>query len=121
MDEVKRKREARRQKAIERVGIDNPKCVICGEDNPHCLEDHHIAGQAYDPVTTTTCRNCHRKLSDDQKDQPKQIGTEPDPLERIGRFLLGLADLFKLLIDKLREFGDKLIAEARARRKDFGA
>jgi hypothetical protein len=33
-------------------------------------------------------------------------------MDRIGHFLLGLADLFELLIKKLREFGEALIAQA---------
>jgi hypothetical protein len=39
-------------------------------------------------------------------------GLSPSLLERVGRFLLGLADLFEQLIPKLREFGLALIAEA---------
>ena len=113
MDEVESQRERRRLRALERLGPDRPRCH-CGEDNPHCLEQHHIAGRAYNDETVIVCRNCHRKLSDRQKDHPKGTGTAPDPLECIGRFLLGLADLFELLIAKLREFGTDLIARARA-------
>jgi hypothetical protein len=40
----------------------------------------------------------------------------PDPSEQIGRFLLGIADLFEQLIPKLREFGRDLIARAATRR-----
>lgn len=32
--EVELRREARRQRAIERLGIKNPACVICGEADP---------------------------------------------------------------------------------------
>jgi hypothetical protein len=38
--------------------------------------------------------------------------TQPDPAEQVGRFLLGIADLFEQLIPKLREFGRDLIARA---------
>jgi hypothetical protein len=111
MDEYERKREARRQRALERLGTDNPRCS-CGVDNPHCLERHHIAGQAYSEETVIRCRNCHRELSDLQKDHPEQIGSPPEPFERIGHFLLGIADLFELLIGKLREFAHVLIEQA---------
>jgi hypothetical protein len=38
-----------------------------------------------------------------------------DCLEKIGHFLLGLADLFELLIQKMREFARELLALAKAR------
>jgi hypothetical protein len=112
MDEIERQREKRKLRAQERLGTDNPRCCICPEDNPHCLERHHIAGQAYGSDTIIVCRNCHRKLTDLQNDHPKSMGASPDLVESIGRFLLGIADLFELLIKKLREFGAALIARS---------
>ena len=111
MDERERKREARRQRALERLGTDNPRCS-CGENNPHCLERHHIAGRAYGNETVIRCRTCHRKLSDLQKDHPERIGAPPDPLECIAHFLFGIADLFELLIVTLRKFAQVLIEQA---------
>jgi hypothetical protein len=32
------------------------------------LEDHHIAGRKYDDMTVVTCLNCHRELTNMQKD-----------------------------------------------------
>jgi hypothetical protein len=109
---TKNNKEARKQKRLETLDDNNPACIVCGENNPHCLELHHIAGQAYDDDTTPVCRNCHRKLSDDQKDHPKAIRKTPTTVECIGHFLLGLADLFMLLVEKLRDFGQALIAVA---------
>ena len=100
--------ERRRQSALERLGTNNPRCS-CGEDDWRVLEKHHIAGKTYDDFTCIQCRNCHRKLSDQQKDHPEQIGTPIELPEIIGRFLLGLADFFESLIEKLREFGNALI------------
>jgi hypothetical protein len=57
--------------------------------------------------------NCHRKQSDAQKDHPAQVNNPPSPLERIGHMLLGLADLFAALIEKMREYGHYLIDTAR--------
>lgn len=112
MNDREKKKERRKQKALERLGTNTPVCVLCGETDWRCLELHHIAAQAFDGTPAIVCRNCHRKLSDMQKDHPEQTITPPDPLERIGHFLLGLADLFALLVDKLREFGKDLIARA---------
>jgi len=108
MNKTDKAKEARRQKRLEALGSNHPVC-ICGEDNPHCLELHHIAGQAYGDDLCTVCRNCHRKLSDDQKDHPIPIGKPPVTYECIGHMLLGLADFFALLVEKLREFGQLLI------------
>lgn len=106
-------KEMRKQNRLEKLGDNHPLCVICGEDNPHCLELHHIAGKTYGDDLCPVCRNCHRKLSDDQKDHPKQIGTPPTTIESIGHFLLGLADFLALLVTKLKEFGHYLIQSTR--------
>ncbi len=106
-------REVRRQRALQRLDSSDPRCARCGENDPHCLERHHIAGRAYDDRTTIVCRNCHRKLSDLQCDHPAQIGDAPSIHEQIGHFLLGLADLFTILIDMCRQFGNLLIAYAK--------
>jgi hypothetical protein len=104
--------ERRKQRALERLGSNNPVCVSCGEAGWSCLERHHIAGKRFDPDTAIICRNCHRKLSDRQKDHPADLGTQPDFLERLGHMLLGLADLFELLVQRFREFGHELISKA---------
>jgi hypothetical protein len=106
------RREARRQRAIERLGIRNPSCIYCGENDPLVLERHHLAGKDYGTGTVVVCRNHHRKLSDRQKDYPEKITEIPDALEAIAHFLLGLADLFEFLIEKLREFAGQLIERA---------
>jgi hypothetical protein len=103
------KKEIRKQKRLEKLGSNNPVCITCGEDDWRCLEEHHIAGQAYDDTLSNICRNCHRKLSDDQIDHPKAISKPPMTHERIGHLLIGLADFFALLVEKLREFGQFLI------------
>jgi hypothetical protein len=38
--------------------------------------------------------------------------SEPGSLEQIGRFLLGLADLLLLVVEKLKQFGAHLIGLA---------
>lgn len=107
-------REIRRQKANERLGSNSPRCIECGNDNFACLEKHHIAGRGYDADTVILCRNCHRIVSDWQKGHPAHRPKPPHQLEVMGRFLMGVADLFELLIDRLEEFGLKLIELAAA-------
>lgn len=105
-------KETRKQRRLEILGTNNPVCVCCGENSWTTLELHHIAGQAYSDDLSIVCRNCHRKLSDDQKDHPKQISQNPTNFETIGHLLLGLADLFALIVEKLRECGQFLIQSA---------
>jgi hypothetical protein len=50
--------------------LNDRACLICGEDHLCCLEDHHISGRKHGDMTVFACRNCHRKLTDMQKDHP---------------------------------------------------
>ena len=105
-------RERRRQAAFERLGTTKPVCIICGESHPHTLENHHTAGRHYDDLIGKKCRNCHRKLSDLQKDHPDKITEIADLLEIVAHLLLGLSDFFELLIEKFREFAAQLLERA---------
>ena len=112
MDPEKREKERRRQQAFERLGTTKPQCVRCGENDPRCFEQHHVAGRRYSDAAILVCSNCHGKLSDAQKDHPKPAANPPTSQECIGHFLLGLADFFAELSERLREFGRSLIALA---------
>jgi hypothetical protein len=105
--------EKRRQHALERLGTNTPRCAECSETDWRCLEAHHIAGQEFDGATVILCRNCHRKLSGDQKDHPPSASSPPGQIDRIGHFLLGLGDLLKRLAEKCLEYGHMLIEYAK--------
>ena len=112
MNRIDLAREARKQNRLEKLGSNTPRCGVCGEADDRCLEAHHVAGRRHDEATVCICRSCHRKVSDDQKDRP---AFDPDAdacLDSVGRFLLGLADLLRLIVEKLIEFGHALIARA---------
>lgn len=113
LSNINKAKETRKQNRLEKLGTNNPVCVLCGEDDDCCLELHHIAGRKYEDDLAIVCRNCHRKLSDEQKDHPKQLEKPPTNLECIGHMLLGVADLFALLVEKLREYGKFLIETAK--------
>ena len=108
-------KEARKQKRLETLGSNHPTCTICGEDSWECLEQHHISGKDYSDDLCNICRNCHRKLSDSQYDHPKKISAENITLENIGHLLIGLADFFELLVERLKEYGQFLIQSAQDR------
>jgi hypothetical protein len=114
MDSNFKDRERRRQTRLEHFGTDNPTCPCCGQRDDRCFEMHHIAGRHFDQATKfPVCASCHRKVSDMQKDHPKQIQTPPCLDERLAHFMHGLADLLELVIEKLREFASDLMERAR--------
>ena len=105
-------RERRKQRRLEKLGSNNPLCGMCGESDDRTLELHHVAGRKHDETVAILCRNCHRKVSDDQSDHPATTGTADPLLASIGNFLLGLADMLAIIVSKLCEFGHDLIARS---------
>lgn len=106
-------KEDRVAKRCRRMGTHKPVCVACPESDPRCLEKHHIAGRKHHDDTALLCRNCHRKLSDDQLDHPQSSPAAPvSKLSQVGYYLLGLCDLLVMVVTTLRNFGEWLINEA---------
>ena len=105
--------ERRKQLRLEKLGTNQPRCGTCGETDWRCMEAHHIAGRHFDDETVILCWNCHRKVSDDQKDHPPIHSDANALMESIGHFLLGLADLLEIAIARLHEFGAALIELSR--------
>jgi hypothetical protein len=120
MAEKEYDKERRRQARLERLGSNNPKCLLCDEDDPSCLERHHISGRAFGDDCVIVCRNCHRKLSDKQKDQPPVVPGMPNTIECCGRLLLGIADALELwktperLVNLIRQAGLHLVEYGQA-------
>lgn len=106
-------RETRKQRRLEILGTQTPRCGTCGFNRWQAIERHHPIDHHRQPDTTVLeCRNCHRILSDDQKDHPA-----PDPgadplLDNAGNLMLGLADMQRITAEKLYEFGIALIERA---------
>lgn len=100
--------DARLERAYRRLGTRTPSCATCGETYPHALELHHIGEQARHDDLSIICRNCHRKLSDAQVDR-QTVNCFDDRSEMIGRYLYGLADLFRMIADTLTTFARELL------------
>lgn len=107
--EDKAEYERRKQRRLQALGTNKPRCGSCGEDRWQTLELHHLAGQAHDDQVVIQCRNCHRVLSDAQRDHPAPQESAEPYVEMIGRFLLGLADMLRFIAERLQEFGRHLI------------
>ena len=130
-------KESRRRRALERLGTDNPMCLLSGEENPIALHLHHVAGHHFHELTISVSLTVHAKVSDLQKDHPAKIEGCTNPLEIIGHLFLGFGDLLEVAADglcdplladfltwlrqKLKEFGLLLIEMARrAPTMEFG-
>lgn len=109
MNDEELKREARMQRRLEALGTNEPVCAMCPETAWVCMELHHVAGQKHDETTVILCRNCHRKVSFDQEFLPPFDPDADAVLAGIGQFLLGLALLFRRILDALEKFGRELI------------
>jgi hypothetical protein len=107
--------EDRKQRRLRRLGTQTPACVGCGETDPTVLELHHIAGRRHDDDQSIVCGNCHKKLTDGQRDRATPPGSVAADAEsaRLGHYLLGLADLLVTVEAALRKFGARLVAESK--------
>jgi hypothetical protein len=105
----------RLEQQYRRLGTRNPMCRCCGEKDPFCLELHHIAGEKHHDDVCIVCRNCHRKLTNQQLGHTggKNDTGGDSMLVTIGRYLLGLCDLLVLILNTLRDFGRQLIESSR--------
>jgi hypothetical protein len=91
----------------------DPGCVVCGEQRIWRLELDHVAGQNHDPTCSPLCGNCHADRTFLQGLEPPGGDNPKNVFEVIGRWLLGLAQYFELIVDKLWQFGEFLIELAR--------
>ena len=98
-------RESRLRRASERLGTENPNCILCDVHCPILLELHHVAQLAFHSEMVPLCLNHHRLLSDMQKDHPPKIPDCINQLEIFGHFLLGLGDMLEVAADELRDPG----------------
>lgn len=114
MDDREKRIERYKQTRLEALMTNDPICTTCGKSHWAIFEKHHVAGQRYSGVIVLECKNCHAILTALQKGHPSPGKGEASFEEIVGRFLMGLADFFELLITTLRDFGEKLIIQARS-------
>lgn len=108
-------REDRLERHYRRLGTRDPMCVTCGKrdlDHPEIFELHHIGKRSHDDVAIE-CANCHRQLSERQKDHLVHGPSRPiGKMETIGHFLLGLADMLAMIVETLKAFGTWLLGQS---------
>lgn len=76
-------------------------------------EVHHIAREKYGEASIPLSLASHREMTRRQMEEHPPDGPDADnPIERMGRFLLGAADLLESIVDELRRVAEFLIALA---------
>ncbi|MFN9848743.1 MAG: hypothetical protein ACK53I_11610 [Phenylobacterium sp.] len=105
---------AKKRRKFEAAGIFNHVCVTCPEDDPLCLTFEHVAGQKHDDAVALVCMNCKAKRDCSQRAEPSPSDNPRNVFEVIGRWLLGMAGYFEILMTNLHRFGDFLITLAKA-------
>jgi hypothetical protein len=106
--------EDREEQRLRKLKTRTPVCVHCNESDSRCLERHHIAGKKHHEDTVILCRNCHRKLSDQQFDHaPFLNAVRKGDVVTIASYLLGLRDLLAPVVETLPEFVDSLINQSK--------
>jgi hypothetical protein len=109
MDNQEKSSERRKQRRLEQIGANNPVCVMCGCTKWYTQEGHHIAGRQFDKHVEYFCANCHRELSEKQKQHPRASCKSPGTGECAGHYCLGLADIFAPVSQMVDQFGHKLV------------
>jgi hypothetical protein len=109
--------DLRRVSASRRITAGST-CVTCGEADPlvlksgrSVLEAHHLAGRANDAdMTADVCLNCHRKLTDAQRNSGVPLAADPQRslLERLVGWLRGLAVFCQHLAQNLLDTAHQL-------------
>lgn len=76
-------------------------------------EVHHIAREKYGEASIPLSISSHREMTRRQMEEHPPDGPDPhNPVERMGRFLLGAADLLESIVDEMRAAAELLIALA---------
>jgi hypothetical protein len=111
MEEYERnlRRAAAKRKKLLSLGIKTDVCILSGDTDVANFELDHVAGRKHDDIVWPLSRNSHRERNSMQREQPPSSPDPRNPFEVIGRWLLGMAEYFEMLIRVLRRFGEYLI------------
>lgn len=106
--------EHRKQSRLHKLGTNTPRCAACGNSDWRVIEEHHPDTRKRDKLVVLLCANDHRIVTDDQKDHPVGVDGCDHFLLSVGNFLLGLAEMLAIVIERLYEYGEALITLANA-------
>jgi hypothetical protein len=84
MTDEEKRFERRKQTALERLGTNTPKCILCPEVDWRCLDLHHGTGGEHKNFLVILCRNCKGKLTYPQADHPRFEHRKQAAFKRLG-------------------------------------
>ena len=113
MDDIISDAEIRRQKDFRRLRTTTPICLSCGySKSSSALELAHIAPKRFHDDGGVLCSNCHREMSDAEKDLSYSPQSANPQMETIGRYLLALSDWLTRIAETIAAFGAWLLGFA---------
>lgn len=113
MDDLCTPADERREKDYRRLRTRNPICLSCGYTNHSAaMELAHIAPKRFHDDGGVLCSNCHREMSDTEKDYSYKPVSQNPMMETIGRYLLALSDWMLRIAETIAEFGRWLLLQA---------
>lgn len=113
MHDLNSPKEDRREKDYRRLRTRTPMCLSCGySKHPAAMELAHIAPRGFHDDGGVLCSNCHREMSDTEKDYSYAPQSQNPRMETIGRYLLALSDWFIRIAETIAAFGHWLLFQA---------
>jgi hypothetical protein len=110
IDPARKQRKATvRRKKLKTLGIKTEACPICGSDDVSTFQFDHVAGRKHHDQEWPLCETCHQERTSMQREEPPPSDNPRNVFEVIGRWLLGVAEYFEMLIRNLRKYGEFLI------------
>lgn len=113
-------KELRREADFRRLKSRYPVCLICGyRAHPGAIEFAHIIPKAFGlGWGVPLCRNCHRELTDMEKDMSFKPTTTEIELETIGRLLGAIGEQYEKSAPTLKHLSAIALETARRLSKD---
>jgi hypothetical protein len=103
----------RRAEALDRLGMEQARCIYCGNTDPllvrpRRIADHHIFGRDRDPLTVPNCLNCHAVAHEHLRDADVPMTCEKEPTKFARAIFRALAVHFSLLAKACWRFARRM-------------
>jgi len=86
------------------------QCLVCREDDPIVLEEHHICGRNNSDLVTTLCKSCHMPITHELNKVPRESRSKNASYpEKIACQLINIGALLREIGEQLIELGHELI------------
>lgn len=110
MDDIISDADIRREKDFRRLRTRTPICLSCGYcKSSSAMELAHIAPREFHDDGGVLCSNCHREVSDPEKDLSYAPQSANPQVETIGRYLIALSEWFLRIANTIAAFGEWLL------------